>query len=191
MPKNPDFDESYTADPLTSPAVLFYHSLLGHMRYLEDISHLGIAFSISQLAQYLMKPTTQHMQLFKPFLRYLIGTKSHSILFQQSDDISLSSDSDADYCTALDRQSTTGHLHITFGAPISWRSKKESTISLSACEAEYLAASHTLQEIFWLLLMMVAINSKRNYRNGTTPHLQLKCHTRRLQPIENQTAKAH
>lgn len=36
------------------------------------------------------------------------------------------------------------------GAPISWQPKRQKTVSLSTCEAEYVAASELAKEIVWL-----------------------------------------
>lgn len=38
----------------------------------------------------------------------------------------------------------TGTIHTAFSSPIQWESKKLQTITLSTCEAEYVAASHTM-----------------------------------------------
>ena len=35
-------------------------------------------------------------------------------------------------------------------SPVSWNSKKENTVSLSSCEAEYMALSLTVQEAIYL-----------------------------------------
>lgn len=123
LPKTPYFDVSYTADPLPAPAVLLYQSLSGDLCYLADITHIDISFAVSWLTQHLMKTTTQHMPPHKHCLWYFSGTKSHGNLFQQSNDVLLSSYSDADYSAASDRRSTTSHLHISFGAPIALCSK--------------------------------------------------------------------
>ena len=39
---------------------------------------------------------------------------------------------------------------ILTGAAISWRSKKQTTVALSARDAEYLAASIIVKEVIWL-----------------------------------------
>ena len=40
-----------------------------------------------------------------------------------------------------DRRSTTGFCFTAGSAAISWCSKKQSTVALSSCEAEYVAAT--------------------------------------------------
>ena len=55
--------------------------------------------------------------------------------------------SDADWAGDVnDRKSTSGYLFKISGAPVSWRSKKQSCIALSTAEAEYMALSSAAQE---------------------------------------------
>ncbi|MCP5832349.1 Ty1/Copia family ribonuclease HI, partial [Klebsiella pneumoniae] len=49
-----------------------------------------------------------------------------------------------------DRRSTSGVVVLLYGAPIIWVSKKQSTVALSAAEAEYMSMSTALQELKWL-----------------------------------------
>jgi hypothetical protein len=50
----------------------------------------------------------------------------------------------------LTRRSTTGYVFLLGEAPVSWASKKQSTIALSSTEAEYMACTHATKEILWL-----------------------------------------
>jgi hypothetical protein len=36
------------------------------------------------------------------------------------------------------------------GVPISWSSKRQATVALSTCEAEYMAGAEAAKEIIWL-----------------------------------------
>ena len=49
----------------------------------------------------------------------------------------------------FDRKSTSGYAFILMSAPISWKSKKQSSVSLSTSEAEYIALSLAVQEGKW------------------------------------------
>src|SRR5206468_2100775 len=49
-----------------------------------------------------------------------------------------------------DRRSTSGYIFFTYGAPISWSSKKQEVVALSTCEAEYISACETAQQGAWL-----------------------------------------
>ena len=60
---------------------------------------------------------------------------------------------DVDWTSSTaDRRSITGyHISLTeHGPPISWKSKKQASVALSTCEAEYVSLSITCQEIIYL-----------------------------------------
>ena len=47
-------------------------------------------------------------------------------------------------------KSTTGYLYMMCGGPIAWKSKRQSTVALSSCEAEILALTLGTQTAVWL-----------------------------------------
>ena len=49
-----------------------------------------------------------------------------------------------------DCHSTSGNLFLLAGGPVSWLSKKQSTVALSTAEAEYMSLSGATQEAVWL-----------------------------------------
>ena len=58
---------------------------------------------------------------------------------------------DADWANDPEqRKSTTGYLVFFNGVPVSWHSGLQSTISLSSCEAEYVALSECCREVDYL-----------------------------------------
>lgn len=142
--ETPDFDEGLKETLLTSPATWLFQSLIGYLLYFVDSTRVYISLSISRFAQHLMRPTNQYIPLLNRTLRHLIGTTTHGLLLQYSDFESLSSFSLSYYAAAQDMLSTTGHLHTSFGAPISWCSKIQSIIAVITCEEEYLAAIQEL-----------------------------------------------
>ncbi|KAG2759882.1 hypothetical protein Pcac1_g28081 [Phytophthora cactorum] len=61
----------------------------------------------------------------------------HGIRFTPSKGVDFRDYSDADWAgDHSDRKSTSGYLFQVFGGPISWSSKKQSSVSLSTSEAE-------------------------------------------------------
>lgn len=105
-----------------------------------------------------MKPTKDNMLFLKHILRYLSGRHDHAILYQQTDGDALAAFADADYAVSSDLRSITGHIHISFGAPVAWSSKNQSTSYLNKFNAEHLVASHTLPEILCLRRMLDTSN---------------------------------
>ena len=94
----------------------------------------------------------------KRILHYLQGTNTHVICFKSADEVYFREYSDAywtgDHC---DRKSTSGYAFILMGAPISWGSKKQSSVSLSNSEAEYIALSLAIQEGKWIHQLLYEI----------------------------------
>jgi hypothetical protein len=59
------------------------------------------------------------------------------------------SDSDHAGCK-IDRKSTTGGCHFLGGKLVSWTSKKQTSVSLSTAEAEYVSAASCCAQILWM-----------------------------------------
>ena len=58
---------------------------------------------------------------------------------------------DVDWAGDLDqRRSKSGYVFNLFGGAVSWMSKKQSVVTLSTTEVEYMAASHASKEAVWL-----------------------------------------
>ena len=74
--------------------------------------------------------------------------------------------SDSDWAADInDRRSTTGYcFSLTDDGPlISWKSKKQATIALSTCEAEYMALAATTQESLYLVQLMSGMDNDCQY----------------------------
>ncbi|KAL2325894.1 hypothetical protein Fmac_024952 [Flemingia macrophylla] len=79
-----------------------------------------------------------HLKAVKKILRYLKGTINLGLCFKRSQDFSLLGYCDADYVgDRWERKSTSGGCHFMGNCLVSWTSKRQSTIVLSTCEAEY------------------------------------------------------
>jgi len=58
---------------------------------------------------------------------------------------------DADWAGDTDtRRSHTGYVLMMNGGPITWKSQRQDNVSLSTCEAEFVAASQAGQEAIYL-----------------------------------------
>ena len=89
---------------------------------------------------------------------------------QMSSTLSLVLDcySDSDWAGDVDdRHSTSGYVIRLNGCTISWRSKRQNTVALSSCEAEYYAISSTVQEIIWFQQLLKEI-LPHDHRAATT-----------------------
>ena len=136
-----------------------YRSIVGGLAYIATCTRPDLSFSVSALARHMHMPTERHLRDAKRVLRYLAGTidmglfyPSHPITIGQGAAISsLHAAVDADWGgDPVTRRSTTGFLIAINGAPIYWRSKRQTLVTLSSGEAEYVALSTCARELSWL-----------------------------------------
>ena len=86
----------------------------------------------------------------KHILRYLKGTIQHGITYTKQSSGECVAYSDADWGRDLDdRRSTSAYLFVINGGPVSWKSKKQSSVALSTAEAEYMALASSAKEAVW------------------------------------------
>ena len=82
------------------------------------------------------------MLTVKRIFIYLKGPEEFGLSYPKEKDLSLIAYIDADWVGCIDdRQSTSGAVFYLGECLVSWLSKKQSSISLSTAEAEYIAAA--------------------------------------------------
>ena len=101
------------------------------------------------------------------YLRYKKGTMNQQLIFKPTQStLSLTGFCDADWANSQDRKgiSEYGFMISDKGPLISWKTRKQSTVALSTCEAEYMSISAATQEGKYLTaLMKDMINNEINY----------------------------
>ena len=96
-----------------------------------------------------------HYQALLHQLNYIYSTIDQGILLKASDSITLQAFFDSDWAVYLDtRRSVTGYLLLLGSSPVSWKSKKQGTVSRSSSEAEYRAMSTVASEITWVVRLL-------------------------------------
>jgi hypothetical protein len=125
-----------------------------------------IAFTVSQLSQHLERPGILHWKAVVHLLRYLAGTIHYRILLDGNctlEDVKVFTDADFANCTD-DRRLYSGYVTTLGGSLLSWRSKKQQTVSTSTTEAEYRALFEGVQESVWLKYLFQSLNIKASKR---------------------------
>ena len=133
-----------------------YQGKIGSLNYLMVVTRFDIAYAVGLVSRYASNPTTTHMKAVDRIFAYLKKTHMSGIqYFHNSVNDNLQGYADSDWAGCLDtRRSTTGWMIRIGGAPISWQSKRQRTVALSSCEAEYMAAAECSKEIMWLIGIM-------------------------------------
>ena len=128
-----------------------YQSLIGSLMYLATCTRPDIAFAVGTLARFSSKPNAVHWKGAKRVLRYPRGTTNFGIVFRGDDLGGPIAYSDADWAGDVgDRKSTSVYVFSIAGGPVSRRSRKQDTVTLSTAEAEYVALSSAAQECVWM-----------------------------------------
>jgi transposase InsO family protein len=132
-----------------------YRSIVGALLYVACATRWDIAYNVAYLCRFLNAYNETHWTAVKHLLRYLKGTRHHTILYSRDQMVGPASlvpvgYSDADWAgDKSDRKSISAYVFLLAGGPIAWSSRKQSTVSTSSCEAELYALSHaTLQALY-------------------------------------------
>ena len=140
-----------------------FREAVGALMHLMTATRADIAYAVGYVSRFMENPQQEHWVAVKRIFRYLQGTKSHGICYQPNDKIDFRGYSDADWAgDHADRKSTSGYVFMLLGAPISWGSKKQSSVSLSTSEAEYIALSLAIQEGKWIHRLLCEILKTAN-----------------------------
>ncbi|XP_046142324.1 secreted RxLR effector protein 161-like [Osmia bicornis bicornis] len=123
-----------------------YRELVGGLNYLANASRPEYRFCRHQpLVDLTQTQEKAHWDLAKRVIRYLKATSNYTISYRR-DNEKLIAYSDSDWGGDVDdRRSCTGNLLILAGGPVSWKSKKQKSVSLSTMEAEYAALAKELK----------------------------------------------
>ncbi|KAL5861181.1 hypothetical protein ACOSQ4_002477 [Xanthoceras sorbifolium] len=137
-------DEGESIDPT------FFKSLVGSLRYLT-CTRPDILYAVGLVSRYMENPTTTHFKVAKRILRYIKGTIDFGLFYSVSNDYKLVGYSDSDWGGDIDdRKSTSGFVFFMGNTAFTWMSKKQPIVTLSTCEAEYVAATSSVCHVIWL-----------------------------------------
>ncbi|GJW69052.1 hypothetical protein Tco_0123476 [Tanacetum coccineum] len=105
------------------------------------------------------KPLKSHLKIALKVLRYLKNNPGMGIHIVKQPKVSLEAFVDADWAKCIvTRKSVTGFCISLNGSLVSWKSKKQNTLSKSSAEAEYRAMASVTSEIVWILKILKDLN---------------------------------
>ena len=158
---NLDVYASESDDSVHSPSpedVTRYREIVGSLVYAMTCSRPDLTWIITKLSQHLACPTQADWMIITHVLRYIKGTLNQKLTFRKSQNgpLQLLGHSDSDWASSKDdRKSITGYCFTLnpAGPIIAWKSRKQPTVALSSCEAEYMALTNATQEAMFLLYL--------------------------------------
>ncbi|GAA0147130.1 transmembrane signal receptor [Lithospermum erythrorhizon] len=139
------------------------------------------------------------------------STSGFGLILHGDMKLSLQAYSDSDWASCpTTRRSTTGYVITLDNSPISWKSKKQSTVSRSSAEVEYRAMTQAFSEVTWLVRLLadlgvkdlcrVTLNCDNNLTlhiaqnsvfHERTKHIDIDCHFRRDKVLEGLLILSH
>ena len=112
-----------------------YQRMVGKLIYLSH-TRPDIAYAVGVVSRFMHQPQIQHMTAVMKILNYLKGTINRGILFRKNDHLDFVAYTDVDWVgDRNDRKSTSGYFTLVGRNLVTWKSKKQKVVALSA-EAE-------------------------------------------------------
>ena len=123
-----------------------YREIVGSLICLMTCTRPDLCYVVTYLSQNLFKPLKTHYGMAKQVLRYIKGTPCRLLRFMRGSQLKLMGYSDSDWARSIDRCSISGYAFklCNESSLISWKTRKQSIVALSTCEAEYVALATIL-----------------------------------------------
>ncbi len=143
-------------EPVDAIEARGYLSETASLNYLAVHTRPDITYTISRLSEAQSNPSREHCDVLKHLWRYIAGTTRLGLTvggqeYTKVEDLSLHAYGDASFGDdLLTRASTGGHVVFLAGCPIIWKSKKQTIVTISTTEAEFINLTPTAQSLLWV-----------------------------------------
>lgn len=114
-----------------------------------------ISYSVQHLSQFVSSPKVPHMQAAMHLLKYIKGTINKGLFYPIQSHLQVTRFSDADWASCvMTRKSLTGYYIFLGHSLVSWKTKKQATVSRSTTEAGYRSMATTTCELMRMYYLL-------------------------------------
>ncbi|XP_016576395.1 uncharacterized mitochondrial protein AtMg00810-like [Capsicum annuum] len=126
------------------------HRIVGRLLYLT-MARPDLAFVVQLLSQHMHDPKMSHLKKTTRMIKYIKGTVGLGLFMPVDDKKELTTFCDFDWASCVETRKSVSFYVVELGdALISWKFKKQQTVSRSSAEAEFRSMTSTVAEITWL-----------------------------------------
>lgn len=119
--------------PLDNPSL--FRKVVGKLNFLTN-TRPDLCFAVQTLSQFMQAPRSPHLDALCHTLKYVSSTSGQGIFLKGYVRPMLTAYSDSDWASCpTTRRSITCFIVFLGNSPVSWKSKKQTTVSQSSAEA--------------------------------------------------------
>ncbi|GKD52418.1 ribonuclease H-like domain-containing protein, partial [Tanacetum coccineum] len=159
MPENGILSHKETDNDKFLKNITSYQKIVGKLIYLYN-TRPEIAYFVHCLSQHMHSPFQSHFEAVLKVLRYLKYAPGAGIVYSKSRISSISASSNSDWAKCkMTRRSVSGYYVFVFGGLVSWKSKKQATLSRSSAEAaKYRSMASAVYKVMWIVKILKDLN---------------------------------
>jgi transposase InsO family protein len=140
----------------TNSCVTKFQKLLGSLNYVCERSRPDISYAVNKLSRFANCATEEHFKYLLRILKYLKYTEELEMVYENH----MEAESFECFCDAsfgddeFDRKSTSGYLIRLFGNLVHYKTRKQTLVTQSSTEAEYVALAEACRDLIWIKSML-------------------------------------
>lgn len=141
--------------------VLKFQKLLGMLNYVMERTRIDIYYATNVLSRKVKVANEEYYKYLLRVLRYLKGNANVKLVYSTNEESDvIVAHCDASWSSEEESRSTTGYLIKVFDNLVCFKSRKQTLVSLSTAEAEFVALSDCSRDVMWIRNMIEDLGVK-------------------------------